>query len=623
MKKTFYNLIIFAALVMGAMPNQAYGQCTDFAAGPFTNLDVTFGGAPCDDGTGCPFLEFTGFEVFASESYILSGFIAGGEYSFSICNGPGAGSWVPDFTIQAPSGAIDAFGPGDGDGCTITWTASEDGTYFIIINEADQCGGGPNVSTDNGLPAITCNGVACPAADVCSAGTLTSVEDVSICGTTETFDFTVENDTIPNGGVYTIIGFDNLGGTGGNIANGAFVTLAATTSTFNSDLNGFFSGNNAPPLGGIWVFRGGATDATGNVCSITTDSLIVNFGQVIESITRTGADELTVNVSGGVEPYTYLWDDANAQTTVTAVGLDTTQTFTVFVTDATGCVVSGEFEFNIPPPTPEICNAGTLTTIGEVAICDIAETFDLTIVNDTLPMGGSNAMVLFNVLGGTGGTDADLGLLLPANSITLDAGFNGFFAQNNLPPLSGPWVFMGAAADAAGMICSLTTDSLIVNFGTESPTIVDIVSNGIDELTANATGGVLPYEYLWSDGQTTQTATSLEPGMFSVTVVDANGCLVVGESSFTVSTNSIASLNAHSIMPNPNNGSFTVQLTFDNSQFVEVEILDIMGKMVQKENGEMTSGHFDFEMNEAAAGIYFVKITAGNESMTQRIVVGK
>ncbi|MEZ4932093.1 MAG: hypothetical protein R2788_08250 [Saprospiraceae bacterium] len=30
-----------------------------------------------------------------------------------------------EFTIVAPSGMIDAFGLGDGDGCTISWTASE------------------------------------------------------------------------------------------------------------------------------------------------------------------------------------------------------------------------------------------------------------------------------------------------------------------------------------------------------------------------------------------------------------------------------------------------------------------------------------------------------------------
>src|SRR5690606_38644922 len=96
--------------------------------------------------------------VWAAEAYSVNNFVAGTEYTFSMCNGPGAGSWIPDFTIIAPSGTVDAFGEGDGDGCSITWTASESGTYFIVINEEGFCGGGSNTATDNGYPALTCTG---------------------------------------------------------------------------------------------------------------------------------------------------------------------------------------------------------------------------------------------------------------------------------------------------------------------------------------------------------------------------------------------------------------------------------------------------------------------------------
>ncbi|MBI2968117.1 MAG: SBBP repeat-containing protein [Bacteroidetes bacterium] len=39
-------------------------------------------------------------------------------------------------------------------------------------------------------------------------------------------------------------------------------------------------------------------------------------------------------------------------------------------------------------------------------------------------------------------------------------------------------------------------------------------------------GGVLPYSYLWSNGDTDSTAIALNSGSYTVTVTDANGCLI-------------------------------------------------------------------------------------------------
>ncbi|MBC6992536.1 SprB repeat-containing protein, partial [Lewinella lacunae] len=54
----------------------------------------------------------------------------------------------------------------------------------------------------------------------------------------------------------------------------------------------------------------------------------------------------------------------------------------------------------------------------------------------------------------------------------------------------------------------------------------DVLCNGDTDgtLTVVATGGTLDYTYLWSNGQTTATATGLAAGTYTVTVTDANGC---------------------------------------------------------------------------------------------------
>ena len=44
-------------------------------------------------------------------------------------------------------------------------------------------------------------------------------------------------------------------------------------------------------------------------------------------------------------------------------------------------------------------------------------------------------------------------------------------------------------------------------------------------LIANASGGSAPYTYLWSTGQITNTIAPNAPGVYCVTISDANGCV--------------------------------------------------------------------------------------------------
>lgn len=142
MRKT---LLITIALFIGAL--SANAQCEDWVSPTDSTGWGDFDLVPCNGESQ----EITAFEVWQSEAYAFEGCITGGTYTFSHCNGA-SGTWVPEYTIIAPSGAIDAFGAGDGDGCSITWTASEDGTYLVVINEAGNCG--VEGSDNNGFPMI-------------------------------------------------------------------------------------------------------------------------------------------------------------------------------------------------------------------------------------------------------------------------------------------------------------------------------------------------------------------------------------------------------------------------------------------------------------------------------------
>ena len=349
MKKNLTTIFALVLLTIGLSPTIGHAQCTDWVAPTdstgWIDFNNIFGGAPCDDGTGCPFNEISAFEVFAAEAYSVDNFIAGGEYAFSMCNGPGNHTWVPEFTIISPTGIVDAFGAGDGDSCTITWTASESGTYLIVINEEGECGGGMNTGTANGFPALTCIANAPCEPVICNAGILNTTGESFVCGLAGTFDLETINDTVPSGGGLGYVYSDILGGTGGVVGGFTITGSSPDLQSLNSDLNGILSTNSLPVLSGTWVVRGivytNVNDIANTTCSEQTDSLIVTFGNdvIIDNIEDSGDGSASVTVSGGTAPFTYLWSDPDGQTTATAVNLDP-GSYSVTITDAIGCTAT-------------------------------------------------------------------------------------------------------------------------------------------------------------------------------------------------------------------------------------------------------------------------------------------
>ncbi len=236
---TRLRLAAASTLLVAAVGAQA--QCTTWLAPAnetgWTDFTSEFGGAPCDDGTGCPFNEITAFEVFADEAYAMNNIQQGGTYTFSACNGVGGAAWDMEFTIIAPSGAVDASGMNDGSICELTWTASESGNYIIVVSEVGACGTSANAAVNNGFPAITCvSGAACappqPGCTTWSSPTATTgwsdfntafggapCDDGTGCPLNEIVDFEVFADeayamnNVVQGGTYTFSACNGVGGT--------------------------------------------------------------------------------------------------------------------------------------------------------------------------------------------------------------------------------------------------------------------------------------------------------------------------------------------------------------------------------------------------------------------------
>lgn len=91
-------------------------------------------------------------------------------------------------------------------------------------------------------------------------------------------------------------------------------------------------------------------------------------------------------------------------------------------------------------------------------------------------------------------------------------------------------VYCGNITVTGTLICNLTASAYTISFAT-CGTCADGTLGGW------ATGGTAPYSYSWSpSGQTTQSATGLLPGVYTVCITDANGCTSCATDSVIVGT---------------------------------------------------------------------------------------
>ncbi|MCC7504068.1 MAG: T9SS type A sorting domain-containing protein [Saprospiraceae bacterium] len=142
--------------------------------------------------------------------------------------------------------------------------------------------------------------------------------------------------------------------------------------------------------------------------------------------------------------------------------------------------------------------------------------------------------------------------------------------------------------------------------------------------TVNVGIGNPPYQYLWSNGQTSQTATNLPVGDASVTVTDALGCSGTLSVSIGVSsTQDLAGLTRIALQPNPTNGWTTLFLDFDTPTEVRLELFDLLGKTVWTSNPQRGSSLVEsIDLSNVPAGLYLLRVSANGQAMTRKVVKG-
>ena len=197
---------------------------------------------------------------------------------------------------------------------------------------------------------------------------------------------------------------------------------------------------------------------------------------------------LGIDVRGGVAPYTYVWNNGRVTEDMFNLGAGT---YTVTATDAAGC--GGVFTFNVlqPPPINIVVNATTNVS------CH----------------GGSDGSIGIDVSGGTP----------PYRYYWANDSRQNFNTEDIEGVPAGRYRLL--VTDANG--CRGETALILTQ---PAPLRAQVFTQPDDDCAntarAEASGGVPPYTYLWTNGATTQEVSGLGEGAHTVSIRDANDCLI-------------------------------------------------------------------------------------------------
>ncbi|HRH66488.1 MAG TPA: hypothetical protein PLU53_09345, partial [Bacteroidia bacterium] len=203
-----------------------------------------------------------------------------------------------------------------------------------------------------------------------------------------------------------------------------------------------------------------------------------------------GNGSVSASVTGGVSPYTYVWNPGPS-TTASLTGIPGGM-YSVTVHDANGCTLSATAL--VTEPSPLVFNPVT--------------------INPVSCAGGSNGSATLNA---SGGTPAYQYVWTPAGGSSPSA--TGLPAGN----------YTVTVSDAHN--CQVSVPVMITQpqplQSNSSTTNSACHGENTGSISLNVTGGTAAYTYAWSNGAISSPAlSSLIAGTYSCTITDQNGCTI-------------------------------------------------------------------------------------------------
>ncbi len=174
-------------------------------------------------------------------------------------------------------------------------------------------------------------------------------------------------------------------------------------------------------------------------------------------------------------------------------------------------------------------------------------------------------------------------------------------------------IYQGILLSNNGCEIETTLYLEVVETITVEATIIEDEGNGLGGITLQTLGGLPPYSYQWNNGVTISEVHNLTPGVYAVTVTDANGCseelsLPVN---FVTSVDDIKTLSKINVFPNPNTTDqpLNINLSSTNVQSIQLQILTLLGAKIVDQKEALVSGINNLQIDlSLKSGIYLLSI---------------
>jgi len=603
------------------------------------NVAATGGATPYQysNDNGVTFQAGSSFSGLAAGSFNIVVQDAGGCTGTDVVSLTNAGA--P--TLSETHADVSCFGASDG---TITLSGTG-GTgalqYSINGGTSFQAGG-----SFTGLTGNTYNLVVEDINGCQDAMQVTIVEPVQVVHNTTVADASCGN----NNGSITIVAGGGTGGYTYSIDGGV---------TFSG--SGTFS-NLAPGTYQVIVMdQDGCMSAMSTVIIGGTTAIVLTTSFTDETCGNANGTA-SVTASGGDNNYSYVW--SNAATTAAISGL-VANTYTVNVTDGSGCAQSATVVISNSggvagsvSPDATVCSGDThvlsatggtnyswndgtsnVGTGSTIAVNPTTTTIYTVTITDAV--GCTQQLVTTVTVNSVPTTQACCaGTICAGESVTLVASGGTTYFWNTTettanitvtPNTQTTYSVIAYNGTCAGQLATVVIGVDPAPTAIASASATNVAVNDVINFSNIGSVGT-SYSWAFGDGQSSTTASPTHfytmQGTYTVIMTATLGNCTASDT-LTIIVGPVAIEEAFwggqvSVFPNPTSGELNLDMDFTVAQDLRVTVMDNLGRIVYDfANDDVIAQKLLVDLSNEASGIYNVRIQAGTQQVTKRILLAR